>query len=476
VILTLEVSAPQGVKPGLLRRQQFGEEGGTIGRDAKNSWVLADSEVSSRHARITYRNRAFYIEDNKSTNGISLNSLDNRLVPSRPYALKSGDRIFIRPYEIYVSIADDTGLPAPRPLVGSSVDADPFSGDDPFAQRLPVPGPGSDEIDGQELNPLKLLPPQKALPRRKMPLAQDLEKASLLEQHYHPPGIRPVVPEQSDPLSIPIDYNPLEPDEPKVASVPPLEVQRPEPTAPEEPHEAGRFAPPAPPFDRARKRTSEVASDIGDSADAANPTLADVLAGAGFEGVAVTPELASCFGQILRVVVSGLMDVLHARQQIKEEFRLRLTHFRPADNNPLKFSANADDALHNLLVKRNAAYLGPVEAFTDAFEDLKHHQLAMLEGMRMAFEAMLAEFDPDRLQAQFDQQLSKASLISKPAKLRYWDLYRDFCKAMIKDKEANFLKLFGEEFASAYDEQFRRLKADNRARTDRADKPPIPEK
>jgi type VI secretion system FHA domain protein len=117
-----------------------------------------------------------------------------------------------------------------------------------------------------------------------------------------------------------------------------------------------------------------------------------------------------------------------------------------------------------------------VEAFTDAFEDLKHHQLAMLEGMRMAFEAMLAEFDPDRLQAQFDQQLSKGSLISKPAKLRYWDLYRDFCKAMLKDKEANFLKLFGEEFASAYDEQFRRLKADGRTRTDRTDKPPFPER
>ena len=67
----------------------------------------------------------------------------------------------------------------------------------------------------------------------------------------------------------------------------------------------------------------------------------------------------------------------------------------------------------------------PVEAFADAFEDLKHHQLAMLEGMRMAFDAMLAEFDPDRLQEQFDRQLSKGSLISMPAKLRYWDLYRD---------------------------------------------------
>ena len=38
---------------------------------------------------------------------------------------------------------------------------------------------------------------------------------------------------------------------------------------------------------------------------------------------------------------------------------------------------------------------------------------------------------------------------------------------MLKDKEANFLKLFGEEFARAYDEQFKRLKTEGRARTER---------
>jgi predicted component of type VI protein secretion system len=60
---------------------------------------------------------------------------------------------------------------------------------------------------------------------------------------------------------------------------------------------------------------------------------------------------------------------------------MRLTQFRTADNNPLKFSASVDDALHNLLVKRNAAYLGPVEAFEDAFDDLRDHRMAMLAGI-----------------------------------------------------------------------------------------------
>src|SRR4029453_1012234 len=90
-------------------------------------------------------------------------------------------------------------------------------------------------------------------------------------------------------------------------------------------------------------------ADTGDVVGASD--LADMLAGAGLERALVTPELARSFGEILRVVVSGVMDVLQARQQIKEEFRMRMTHFRPADNNPLKFSANVDDALHNLLVK-----------------------------------------------------------------------------------------------------------------------------
>ncbi|MNC86284.1 hypothetical protein D3C83_19310 [compost metagenome] len=162
------------------------------------------------------------------------------------------------------------------------------------------------------------------------------------------------------------------------------------------------------------------------------------------------------------MVVGGVMDILQSRQRIKSEFRMGMTTFKPADNNPLKFSANVDDALHNLLVKRNPAYLGPVEAFEDAFDDLRHHQMAMLAGVRVAFETMLTEFDPDRMQEEFDRQLKKGALLSVPAKLRYWDLYRERIRDMVRDPEASFRELFGEEFAKAYEEQLRRLKAQGR--------------
>jgi type VI secretion system FHA domain protein len=115
-----------------------------------------------------------------------------------------------------------------------------------------------------------------------------------------------------------------------------------------------------------------------------------------------------------------------------------------------------------LLVKRHAAYLGPVEAFEDAFDDVKNHQVAMLAGVRGAFEAMLAEFDPDRLQAEFDRQLKKGALVSIPAKLRYWELYRAKIHDMVSDAEACYRELFGDEFARAYEEQLKRLKAQGR--------------
>jgi type VI secretion system FHA domain protein len=193
-------------------------------------------------------------------------------------------------------------------------------------------------------------------------------------------------------------------------------------------------------------------------------SLAAVLAGAGVDGTVVTPELARDLGQILRVVVSGVIDVLQARQRIKDEFRMRMTTFKPTQNNPLKFSANVDDALYNLLIKRNSAFLGPVEAFEDAFDDIRNHQVAMLAGVRVAFEAMLAEFHPARLQEEFDRQ-GKGSLLAVPGKLRYWDQYRDKFSDMVSDADTSFRELFGDEFARAYEEQLERLKARDRART-----------
>jgi type VI secretion system protein ImpI len=59
--------------------------------------------------------------------------------------------------------------------------------------------------------------------------------------------------------------------------------------------------------------------------------------------------------------------------------------------------------------------------------------------------------------------VKRAALVAMPAKFRYWDLYRDKIRDMVKDADTSFRELFGDEFANAYDEQLQRLNAQRRA-------------
>ncbi len=85
--------------------------------------------------------------------------------------------------------------------------------------------------------------------------------------------------------------------------------------------------------------------------------LASLAASAGIDperaDAAVQQELAG----ILDIVVQGLIEVLRSRAHVKSQFRMPVTSVRPVENNPLKFSMNAREALHNLFVRRNPGYL-----------------------------------------------------------------------------------------------------------------------
>ena len=184
-----------------------------------------------------------------------------------------------------------------------------------------------------------------------------------------------------------------------------------------------------------------------------------LLRSAGVDPATVPPETAASLGYILRTVVQGVIEVLHARAEIKSQFRLPVTRVKQVENNPLKFAVNAEDALGSLLGRRNPAYLSPIDAFEDAFNDIRFHQLAMLAGMRAGFESVMGRFDPQRLQEDFDKQVKRGGLLSAVAgKSRYWELYVEMFQQFASDPDTAFRRLFGEEFATAYEKQLDGLK------------------
>ena len=154
--LTLEIIAPHSAQMGTASRKVFGSDGGVIGRvgeipgDRRDAWVLPHTKVSKEHARISCVDGAFYIEDT-SRNGVGLNSSKNRLAKGRTYPLTSGDRLFIDPYEISVSVESQAYQPYEE--IRRPMDMPSFSRDELGLE---------DEVD-----PLNLLDPQPAAPPRR---------------------------------------------------------------------------------------------------------------------------------------------------------------------------------------------------------------------------------------------------------------------------------------------------------------------
>lgn len=448
MILTLEVTGPQAQEMGAGARKAFKAIGGTIGRLPDNDWVFPDPYVSGRHALIRYVNGKFFVEDT-STNGVFINSPDQRLTRGQPQQLRDGDLLYIDAYQINVSIQNDAdperrndpfgGLKSSSPKLTAAVPRaaapTPVAADDrtenlavlkpvvlnkddsTVAQDLPVPADDDDqeqadeELDeddaGTEWYGVADMSPRKPATARLKP---EVVKSTVAVPLPRPEARRPAPPPPKAVPNIPAVRTKLEP------------IQRSEPRA----------------------------------SAAADSQLQTLLAAAGIEGLDPSSEIARTLGEMLRISVGGVMEALRTRERMKDDMRMRGTSFKPTDNNPLKFSANVDDAFHNLLVKRNSAYLSPDGAMEDAFRDVRDHQAAFLAAMRLAFESMLAQFDPQRMQEEFDRQM-KGSILGVPAKLRYWDLYRDKYGELVKDAETGFRTLFGDAFARAYEEHLERL-------------------
>ena len=453
--LILAVTGHHAAQFGSRSQKVFEGRDGSIGRSEDCDWVLSSSGVSRVHAMIRCLNGIYFIED-RSTNGMLLNGVP--LVKGEPSALKQGDRLQIDTFEVSVDVqavgaapvpaAPAPGpvdifatsplppapLPAPTPMPASAVDPlDAFLdlGLGPAAPAgAPRDGgliPDAAPIGGADLDPLSFLDAPYApapSPVPAAPPASSWNHSPGMEDNFRPPTTEGQRQAQALPENWDLTMGDFAPRSPAPAPAAPAPAPMPPLAAPTPP-----VAPPG--------QTSSGPMPSGQLSPGQLP-----------------PELQ----QMLGIVVDGVMDVLRARAEIKNTFRLPVTIIQRSENNPLKFAPNADEALQKILSPPNAAFLSGPAAFDDAFDDIRCHQMAMLAGVRAAFESLLAHFGPDRLEQEVDG--GKRSAFGGKAK--YWEKYRENFEGLIKNPDDCFRRLFGDEFARAYEEQLARLKSARR--------------
>jgi type VI secretion system protein ImpI len=456
--LTFEVISANAASLGAARRKVFTVDGGRIGRAPDNDMVLAGVGVHRHHATVRFINGVFFVEG-VGTNGIAINDPDRVLPRNEPYPLKTGDKVFIDEYEVAVT-ASATAPVEPSASASARGPARPTAEFTGPGSRAAPPILSAAGESAEDLDPLRKLSGGAAAapPRPQRPVDSAWNHSSSLQDHFTPPPPLPtqpaasqVIPENWDRTSF--DRSKLQP--PAVQAPPPQPVRP--PAAP-----AGAAPRPAAPAAAAPPRAAPPAAA---PRPAATPSAANspfdwngFLRSAGVDPSRVPPETAAAMGNILKSVVQGLIEVLRARTEIKTEFRMPVTQVKVSENNPLKFAANADDAIGNLLGRRNPAYLPPQEAFDDAFNDVRFHQLAMLAGVRAGFENLMNRFDPAQLQETFDRQGKRGGLFGGGGKASYWERYAERYEEMSADRDETFRRLFGEEFARAYEQQLSVLK------------------
>ena len=471
---------PETVSPE--RRHVTGGEYG-LGRGSENEWPLADPErvLSKRHCVIAFRGGVWQVAD-ISTNGTYYNREPEPIGRGGIRDLRDGDRLRLGPYEFEVQIehevqATSWGGPAARPAppstpsafgndpflaspfdkaplsedprAASRGSASPFAGDpllgpatsDPFAPDPLREGPlAPAPISlGQDFGP----PPDAPRPFRP---TTDPDHVPAFEQAFRAPTPTPALPADLDDWDL--DFAPKPPPAPAPAS-PSAGAPPGVPTDPFADLSPFDEAPPAPP-PRAAPPTAQVAPLAAGTDD----LLASFLRGAGMDTTAIANPVATmaALGAAFRAMVSGLRQALMARATVKGEFRIEQTMIRARGNNPLKFSADDDDALSALLGAGRRVDMAPAEAVADALRDMRLHELASVAAMQAAVRLLVRQLDPAPLRAEAERG---GGMLPAQKRARAFDLYEKLHASVTQGLADDFDSVFGKAFARAYEEALR---------------------
>lgn len=471
----------------LMRERSFDTPRITLGRGADCELTLEDPKkwVSRIHAVLNVEGGEYWLNVVSKVNPVFV--AGQRHDPGSRVQLQAGDRVEIGEYVI------ELVPPAPPP---------PAEPTEPTFVREPVPQPSEATFIGQpvpeepdiliEPEPEAEPEPQQAavtqpMPAPKAPAADDSVFAEATYTGAAPPaGVfdeptfigKPAAPrteetEQSveDSVFQEVTQLPnLPPPEDGFFDEPPKGGgDSPPPSASHAPAEAEV------PYED-RSVFLEQTQLRGRAAEATFPQPEGAAAGPGaqgalkvfFEGLGLPPRsfsgdaeaeqyLRQC-GAITRAAIDGVMALLVARAEAKKEFRAEdRTMVASRDNNPLKLMADPQEAIDFLFDprERSGGFLTPVQAVSDAFDDMRAHEAALIAGMRAAILGAVARFDPKKLEEELEKSSGGLGL-NRKAKL--WELFGAYQQKLARDAGDDFNKVFGRDFLSAYMAQVKQLK------------------
>ena len=171
------------------------------------------------------------------------------------------------------------------------------------------------------------------------------------------------------------------------------------------------------------------------------------------DATALNADVMRLVGALLRIAITGTLDLMRARSAVKKEVRVEMTVIEPNDNNPLKFSPDADVAIQYMFGRKYPGFLGPLDAMSEAYLDLASHQMAMVAGMRSAMEEMIRRFDPKRVEAEVETRKVLSRLSDTHRRSELWTAYCERYQGIADVLGRDFQDYYAQAFTRAYEEE-----------------------
>ena len=176
----------------------------------------------------------------------------------------------------------------------------------------------------------------------------------------------------------------------------------------------------------------------------------------------LNPELMRVIGALLRTSVEGTLQLMSVRAATRVELRAQVTMIQARNNNPLKFSPDAQSALEQMLQPPMRGFLSGPAAMTESMNDLVGHSIGTMAGTRAALEGVLDRFAPKDLEAKLVGKSVLDSVLPMARRARLWELYLQHFEAIRNEAQEDFQNLFGKAFLAAYEQQLDRLHNDKK--------------
>lgn len=164
-------------------------------------------------------------------------------------------------------------------------------------------------------------------------------------------------------------------------------------------------------------------------------------------------------GRLFQGLVSGALQLIHARSSTKHELRAHMTMIATSGNNPLKFAPDAQAAMLQLVGRGLPGFMPPVDAVRDAFADLSAHQVGLVAASRSAMYAMAGRLSPEHIQQRMGGPRGFSGLLPSGHKAQLWDAFVAAHSQLLGEAREEFDAAFQGAFVDAYEGEVRRVQS-----------------